>query len=125
MVCQLFLKTTVITYRAKTISYKTVTRTDVFFNLRRVLPLNLNCQNPRNRHKRMNERMPASHLGMVRGSSIKGTETETVNQNISKAQRAAYSLMPVGLHGVNGLDPETSLHLIRIYAFAWSLHYTA
>ena len=38
-----------------------------------------------------------------------------MKQNVSKAQRAAYTLMPVGLHGVNGLDPETSLHLIRIY----------
>ena len=40
---------------------------------------------------------------------------KTVKQNVSKAQRATYSLMPVGLHVVNGLDPETSLHLIRIY----------
>ena len=59
----------------------------------------------------------ATHLGIVRGASIKRTEIETVKQNISKAQRATYSLMPVGLHGLNGLDPETSLHLIRIYIY--------
>ena len=26
-----------------------------------------------------------------------------------------YSLMSAGLHGENGLDPETSLHLYQIY----------
>ena len=57
----------------------------------------------------------APHLGICRSSSIKKTETETAKQNISKSQRAAYSLFPVGLHGENGLDPETCLHLISIY----------
>ena len=57
----------------------------------------------------------APHLGICRSSSIKKTEQETVKQNISKSQRAAYSLYPVGLHGENGLDPETCLHLISIY----------
>ena len=46
----------------------------------------------------------ASHLGIVRGSSIKKTEIETIKQNVSKAQRAAYNLMPLGIHGINGLD---------------------
>ena len=41
----------------------------------------------------------ASHLGSCRSSSIKQTEKETVKQNISKAQRAVYSLLPVGLYG--------------------------
>ena len=57
----------------------------------------------------------ASHLGICRSSSIKKIEIETVKQNISKMQRAIYSLFPVGLHGENGLDPETCLHLISIY----------
>jgi hypothetical protein len=32
-----------------------------------------------------------------------------------KARRATYSLMSTGLHGNNGLDPETSLQLIKTY----------
>jgi hypothetical protein len=32
-----------------------------------------------------------------------------VDENIRKARRATYSLMGTGLHGENGLDPETSI----------------
>ena len=35
--------------------------------------------------------------------------------NITNAQRTLYSLMASGLHGENGLDPETSIHLLQIY----------
>ena len=34
---------------------------------------------------------------------------------VNTLREKTYSLMPVWLHGVNGLDPETSLHLIRLY----------
>ena len=35
--------------------------------------------------------------------------------NIQKARRAMYSLMPAGLHGENGLDPQTAVHVFQIY----------
>ena len=57
----------------------------------------------------------ATHLGIVRGTTIEKTEKETVSQNITKARRASYSLMSSGFHGETGFDPETSLHLLRIY----------
>jgi hypothetical protein len=38
-----------------------------------------------------------------------------VEQNIKKARRTTYSLMASGLHGHNGLDPETSLQLYKTY----------
>ena len=57
----------------------------------------------------------ATHLGIQRSTSIKNTIEETVNENIKKARRTAYSLLSAGLHGNNGLDPETSLHLLKSY----------
>ena len=43
------------------------------------------------------------------------TDETAVAENIKKARRTMYSLMSAGLHGENGLDPETSLHLYQIY----------
>ena len=57
----------------------------------------------------------ATHLGIKRGTSISKTGDENVNRNICKARRTAYSLFASGLHGHNGLDPQTSLQLIKIY----------
>ena len=37
--------------------------------------------------------------------------TEEVAVNIQKARRSMNSLMPVGLHGENGLDPQTVVHI--------------
>jgi hypothetical protein len=54
-----------------------------------------------------------THLGMER--DIKSTTGATVEKNIQKAQRRVYSLMKPGLHGENGLDPVTCLHLMRVY----------
>ena len=42
----------------------------------------------------------------------------TVNENIKKATRALYSLMGVGLHGENGIDPETTISLLRTYVLS-------
>ncbi|VDI27647.1 Hypothetical predicted protein [Mytilus galloprovincialis] len=39
----------------------------------------------------------------------------TVEENIKKARRTLYSLMGSGLHGTNGLDPETILTLVKTY----------
>ncbi|MEW8544513.1 MAG: hypothetical protein AB2693_13365 [Candidatus Thiodiazotropha sp.] len=66
-----------------------------------------------------NEEIPivnsATHLGLKRSSAFNDTITDTVNQNITKARRTVYSLLSSGLHGENGLDVETSLHLLKIY----------
>ncbi|CAG2246891.1 unnamed protein product [Mytilus edulis] len=55
------------------------------------------------------------HLGILRSTSSKNSQNETTEQNITKSRRAAYSLMSAGLHGENGLDPITSLHLIKTF----------
>ena len=39
----------------------------------------------------------------------------TVDENIKKARRTAYSLMSAGFHGNNGLDPSTSIHILKTY----------
>ncbi|MEW8547953.1 MAG: reverse transcriptase family protein, partial [Candidatus Thiodiazotropha sp.] len=54
----------------------------------------------------------AAHMGILRSSISNET---TVNENIKKARRTLYSLMAPGLHGYNGLDPETSVQLFQIY----------
>ena len=56
-----------------------------------------------------------THLGIQRAVSSSLTVDETINNNILKARRTCYSLMPVGLHGRNGLDPTTCIHFIKIY----------
>ena len=43
------------------------------------------------------------------------TESSAVNENIKKARRTLYSLMPSGCHGNNGQDPETTIHLLQTY----------
>ena len=54
-----------------------------------------------------------THMGIPR-SSVKFSPEE-VTVNIQKARRAMYSLMPAGLHGENGLDPQTAVHVFQIY----------
>ena len=51
------------------------------------------------------------HMGILRSNY---TQETAVSQNITKAQHTLYSLMASGLHGENGLDPETSIHLPQI-----------
>lgn len=57
----------------------------------------------------------AAHIGLQQSSNLNKFGEINVENNIKKARRATYSLMPAGLHGENGLDPETSLQLIRTY----------
>ena len=38
-----------------------------------------------------------------------------MNENIQKARRTAYSLLSAGFHGNNGLDPSTSIHVLKTY----------
>jgi hypothetical protein len=42
----------------------------------------------------------------------------TVDENIKKSSRAMHSLMGAGLHGENGIDPATSISLLRPYILA-------
>lgn len=61
-------------------------------------------------------RMPvveeAMHMGILRSAN---SQESTVNHNIQKSRRTAYCLMGAGLHGSNGLDPETSIHILQTY----------
>ena len=52
------------------------------------------------------------HVGICRSAETDGT---AVAGNVKKARRTLYNLMSAGLHGENGLDPETPLHLYQIY----------
>ena len=56
-----------------------------------------------------------THLGIQRSVSGAITLDETITNNIQKARKTCYSLMSAGLHGKNGLDPATCVHLIKIY----------
>ena len=52
------------------------------------------------------------HVGVLRSAS---TQITAVAENIKKARQTLYSLMPSGCQGPNGLDPETSIHLLQTY----------
>lgn len=62
------------------------------------------------------ERMPvvneAMHMGILRSAD---SQESTVKNNMDKARRTIYCLMGAGLHGGNGLDPDTSIHILQIY----------
>lgn len=53
------------------------------------------------------------HMGITRTS--KNQEMNSALENIQKARKATYSLMASGLHGENGLDPESSLSMLQTY----------
>ena len=53
-----------------------------------------------------------THMGIKR-SAI--SNEATVEENIKKARKMLYSLMGPGLHGYNGLDPETAVHIYQTY----------
>ena len=44
-------------------------------------------------------------------------ECMQLKKDIQKAQPTMYSLMGAGLHGENGLDPETAVSLLQTYVF--------
>ena len=52
------------------------------------------------------------HMGIMRSAD---TEQSATRENIKKARKTLYSLMSSGLHGENGLDPETAIHLMQTY----------
>ena len=53
------------------------------------------------------------HVGVTR--STNPTASAAVDDNIQKGRKTLYGLMSAGLHGENGLDPETSIHLFQVY----------
>ncbi|CAC5421426.1 unnamed protein product [Mytilus coruscus] len=55
----------------------------------------------------------SSHIGIK--NLKKDSTNATITENIKKARRSMYSLMGAGLHGENGLDPETLISLFRTY----------
>ena len=54
------------------------------------------------------------HMGIMRSAN---TQESAVQENIKKARRTIYSLMGARLHGENGLDPDTSIHLLQTYVY--------
>ena len=61
----------------------------------------------------------AVHLGISRAG--KKESAINVNDIIRLARRTLYSLMNTGLHGVNGLSPETSYVIYRAYLLLYGL----
>ena len=57
----------------------------------------------------------ATHLGIKRSTSLTQTSNTQIDNNIEKARRTLYSLLATGLHGADGLDPVTSIHLLKTY----------
>ena len=52
------------------------------------------------------------HVGIVRSAS---TQVTAVQENVTKARRTLYSLMPSGCHGHNGLNQKSTIHLFQTY----------
>ena len=57
----------------------------------------------------------ATHLGIIRTTTMKHNIQTNVDENITKARRSAYSLFGCGFHGHNGLDSESLLHIYKTY----------
>jgi hypothetical protein len=57
----------------------------------------------------------ATHLGITRDSKSMTDTKHVVGERIITARRTVYALMGAGLHGLNGVNPSVSAHLIRIY----------
>ena len=57
-----------------------------------------------------------SHIGIQKSGNY--SVQLTVDENIKKSSRAMHSLMGAGLHGENGIDPATSISLLRPYILA-------
>ncbi|MEW8548514.1 MAG: reverse transcriptase domain-containing protein, partial [Candidatus Thiodiazotropha sp.] len=54
----------------------------------------------------------AMHMGIMRSEDSQDT---AVTHNIEKARRTVYSLISAGFQGNNGLDPDTSVHILQTY----------
>ncbi|CAC5392177.1 unnamed protein product [Mytilus coruscus] len=54
-----------------------------------------------------------THLGIIRATKVQNKTN--IQDRISLARRTANSLMNVGVHGTNGLNPKTSYMIYRVY----------
>ena len=52
------------------------------------------------------------HVGILQSAS---TQVTAVQENVTKARRTLYSLMPSGCHGHNGLNQESTIHLFQTH----------
>ena len=52
------------------------------------------------------------HMGILWSAN---SQESAVQENIKKARRTIHRLLGTGLHGENGLDPDTSIHLLQTY----------
>lgn len=57
----------------------------------------------------------ATHLGVTRDNTSKFSTSTVAEERIASARRTSYSLMGAGLHGLNGLCPTVTIHMIRIF----------
>ncbi|CAG2213888.1 unnamed protein product [Mytilus edulis] len=84
-----------------------------------------NDKQPRN-FTMNSEEIPTSqsavHLGIERDNSSKFGTKNVSNARISAARKATYALMGAGLHGLNGLNPTVSIHIIRIFIIPRLIH---
>lgn len=60
----------------------------------------------------------ATHLGILRGYLNK----PPIDDRIARGRKLVYSLMTVGLHGDNGLNPIASVKIIQVYVLPAMLH---
>ncbi len=61
-----------------------------------------------------------THLGLQRSSF--DHDNTNIKDRINLARRTVYSLMGTGLHGVNGLNPKTSIHIFKVFVLPRLLH---
>jgi hypothetical protein len=54
-------------------------------------------------------------LGIQRCSNITATSKETVENRVITARKTVFALMGAGLHGLNGVNPKVSIHLVQTY----------
>jgi hypothetical protein len=60
-----------------------------------------------------NAAFAATHLVIIKTTTVKHNIQTNVDENITKARRSAYSLFGCGFHEHNGLDPESLLHIYK------------
>jgi hypothetical protein len=60
-----------------------------------------------------------THLGLV---WRKGKSSPDIQENIMKARRTAYSMIRLGLHGTNGIDPGAAFKILQTYVTPRLLH---
>jgi hypothetical protein len=65
--------------------------------------------------KNLNMPANATHLGIRRDTSSKFGVKLVVPDRIQTARKTVYALMGAGLHGMNGINPMVSIHMIKCF----------